>query len=418
MIARVGKEPELASSASRIQSFFARALRSPALSVVGPLVGPSPRLGYEFTQTGTAPRYAAYAESDLPPARKVSVSPSSAFSDLRFAIYLGDSTGHADLLETNADHLPITGRLAKVTVPFGDRSFTLVASPSGSLGGTLSAWLPWIVAIGGTLLALGATLTTEGLVRRRGRAEHLAIEVGRLYGEQRTIAETLQRALLPDELTTVAGLDIEARYVPGVDGVEIGGDWYDVIPYEDGRILVVVGDVSGRGLGAARVMASLRFAVRAYAEEGEAPGSILSKISRLVNLGRDGHFATVLCALVDVDRRECIVANAGHPAPLLLSAGAGHYLTTVVGPPVGVSSGVDYDSVTCSIPSSATLLIFTDGLIERRGESIDVGLERLVTMAVGAPSGSLDSLLTSVVGDMTPDGSNDDVAMLGLRWQR
>ena len=105
--------------------------------------------------------------------------------------------------------------------------------------------------------------------------------------------------------------------MPGVDGVDIGGDWYDVIDVGGGQVILVVGDVSGRGLRAATEMASLRYAIRAYAAQGDPPEVILSKLSRLINLVRDGHFATVLCGLVNVAERRVTFANAGHPSPLL-----------------------------------------------------------------------------------------------------
>lgn len=417
LVASLGPAPKLASSPSEIESFFRRAAVSAKLSVIGLLTGSDPRLGYGFALPRGAPRYVAYGESPLPRDKRIPVSPGSAFSELRFALYLGGSPSTSTLVETNAARLPIAGRTTRVSVAFGDRSFTLVAASAGNLGGALSAWLPWIVVACGVLLAIAGAATAERLVRRREHAEGLVGEVDRLYGEQRTIAETLQRALLPDQLESIPGLETAARYVPGAGGVEIGGDWYDVIPVDGDQLLVVVGDVSGRGLGAARIMATLRHAARAYAADESDPGTILAKISRLLEVGRDGHFATALCALVGVDQHRCTIASAGHLTPFLLGGGVGRYLTPPVGPPLGVSSGVGYESMTLTIPSSATLVLFTDGLVERRGESIDVGLERLAAVIRAQGDEDLDLLLGTVVHDLTSYGSDDDTAMIGLRWQ-
>ena len=133
---------------------------------------------------------------------------------------------------------------------------------------------------------------TERLVRRRTHAEFLAEQNARLFSEQRSVAQTLQHSLLPEQLPDFDGLELAVRYVPGVDGVEIGGDWYDVIGRDNGDIIFVVGDVSGRGLRAATVMASLRYAIRAYAAQGDDPAIILAKLAKLIDIVRDGHFAT------------------------------------------------------------------------------------------------------------------------------
>src|SRR6185437_12643526 len=139
------------------------------------------------------------------------------------------------------------------------------------LAGTLPKDLPWIIAVLGSLLTIAATLMTLRLTQRRrgaeelaGRLEVTANENERLYAEQRGIAQTLQHALLPDRLPELPGIQASARYEAGEEGVEIGGDWYDVIDLDGRRLLLVVGDVSGHGLRAATTMAALRYAIRAY----------------------------------------------------------------------------------------------------------------------------------------------------------
>jgi serine phosphatase RsbU (regulator of sigma subunit) len=368
-------------------------------------------------------RFAVYAESAIPPNRRLRIESNSAFSDLNYALYLGTTQRQADLVATSLSHLPVTGRHAVTMVPFGDSSFTLVMTARGNLGGGLSADLPWVIAVLGTLLAVTAALVTERLTRRRTHAEDAATELGvvageneRLYAEQRGLAEALQHALLPLDVPAFTGVEIGLQYLPGVGGVEIGGDWYDIIHVDDGAFVLVVGDVSGRGLRAATVMASLRYAIRAYAAQGDGPATILDNLSKLLSLGGDGHFATVICALVDIEQHQMIVANAGHLNPLLIDGNEARYVATDAGVPVGVFEHTSYPSVTVPIPRGATLVAFTDGLIERRGEDLDVGLERMRHAAL-ASNGSLDDMLRQVLHDLTPDGSDDDIAVVGVRWQ-
>ncbi|MGH8962826.1 MAG: PP2C family protein-serine/threonine phosphatase [Jatrophihabitantaceae bacterium] len=415
LLATVGSAPEIATVSGRARSFLAGAARTSSLSVIGLLDGNQPRLGYAYTSSRKSPTYAVYAESALPPDRRASIQKGSPFSDLRFALYLGRSARSAMLLETNAGRLPISGRTATVVVPFGASALTLVASPSAALGGTLSAWLWWIVAIFGCVIAIVAAIVTERLVRRRKAAERLGREVRHLLGEQRSIAESLQRALLPRAMPAITGIDIAVRYIPGGNGVEIGGDWYDVIALDANRFFFVIGDVSGRGVDAGSVMASLHFAIRGFVSEGHSAAQILDKLSRLLNLSRDKHFATVLCGVADVDRHEITIANAGHLPPLLIGSGGGQFVATHVGPPIGVAVPDGYRTVTVTVPSGGTLLAYTDGLVERRDESLDDGLERLQQSASSADA-SLEELLSTIVTDLAHDELDDDTAILGVRW--
>jgi serine phosphatase RsbU (regulator of sigma subunit) len=308
-----------------------------------------------------------------------------------------------------------------VKVPFGDTVFTVTVAARGSLAGSLPQRLPWIIGIVGTLLTLGATALTVSLIERRRATERLAdqLEVAaeenrRLYAEQRGIAQTLQHALLPASLPQLPGLQISARYEAGAEGVEIGGDWYDVIELADGRLLLIVGDVSGRGLTAATAMAALRFAIHAYAAEGDDPATFLPKLSRLISVHEDQHLATVLCAVIDARARQVTITNAGHLPPLMIGEQTSTFVDTPVGLPVGIDAGASYSSTTIAAPPGGTLLAFTDGLVERRGESIEVGLERLRS-EVSANHVPLDQLLSRVLHDLRQDAP-DDTAVAGIRW--
>jgi hypothetical protein len=414
--ASVGAPPTLGTTSSILTGFLAHARGSAALSVLSLLNQARPALAYASAPGQSSMPWVVFAERVLPSNRKLKVTQNSAFSQLNYAIYLGRSTKAADLLEASASRFPLVGPRATVTVPFGNSAITLVATPNGELGGTLLARLPWIVAIAGVLLSLIAAVMADYLVRRRRQAEWLASENRRMYSEQRSIAEILQHALLPQVLPEIAGIDTAIRYVAGSEGTDVGGDWYDVIPLDDARFLFVLGDVAGRGVEAATIMARLNFAIRAYATQGDPPQDILNKLRRLLYVDGNKSFATVLCALVDVPGHSVTLVNAGHPPLLLLDGEEGAFVRTTVFPPVGVRTSTEYRAESITVPPGATLVAYTDGLIERRGETIDTGLERLRRLSAESALG-LDDLLTKILTGATGAEYHDDRAILAVRWK-
>lgn len=405
----------------QVRASLARAGLTPGLIVSAQQRGANERIGYALAPSGRPSHFEVYAEHAVPADRKAAVSANSAFADLHYAIYIGRSERPSDLLATSFSHLPPTGRTAKVTVPFGNTVLTLVGAPTEPLEGTWPSLLPWIFGASGVFLSAAAAWTTARLVRQRRSAERDATEIKDLYGElgtlfaqQRTIAETLQRVLLPQSTPDIAGMEFAVQYVPGAKGMEIGGDWYSVISVDEEHFAFVVGDVSGRGLSAATVMAELRFTIRAYIREGYSPSVILEKCSGQLQFA-DGHFATVLVGLVDVRAHQVTLANAGHLNPLLIDGHDTKFIFTPVGVPLGVPGG-PYETITFSVPAGSTMIAFTDGLVERRGESLDVGLARLENAARGK-TGPLDDLVSQVIVNLTEGASEDDIAVLGLRWQ-
>jgi serine phosphatase RsbU (regulator of sigma subunit) len=372
-------------------------------------------LGYAYAVQSPDARYVIYGEASLPRDRRANVASDSAFADLDYALYLGGEEDVERLLASSVDGGDLPGETASETVVLGDSELLIAMSAQKELGGPLIARLPWILAVSGVLITLAAAALVERLSRRRDEAETLALENAELYADQRSVAQTLQHSLLPGAFAPVAGLEVDARYIAGVRGIEVGGDWYDVIDLGNGSVVAVVGDVSGRGLPAATMMASLRYAMRAYAIEGDSPAAILAKLSDLVQIGRDGHFATVLCASLDVPARRVTIANAGHLQPFVVTDARATTLATTVGVPVGVAPRPVYDESTTDLPPGATLLMYTDGLVERRGEGIDDGVRR-VEGAAGGPHPSVDGLLDDIVRVAIPDGAEDDVAILGIRW--
>jgi serine phosphatase RsbU (regulator of sigma subunit) len=415
LITHVGTRPLLAPAGAAMSAMLHRAAASRTFAVTKITAGRTARLGYATAATGTGGSFAAYAEVALPAGGRAAEPASSPVSDLNIAVYLGRSQTRAALLEASAA-VPLHGTTYTTRIPFGDTVLTLTTSARGSLTGSLGVILPWAIGIGGAALTILGALLAERLVRRRARAERVSSEIGRLYVEQRSVAETLQRAILPDQAPAIPGMQIAVRYLPGVSGTEVGGDWYDVVPLGGGRFVFVVGDVSGRGVRAAAMMASLHYASRAYALEGHPPAVILDQLTRTMDIAEDGHFATVLCGLVDVSTHEVALASAGHLPPLVCGGDGASLVQARPGSPIGVSGGAAFEPTLLTTAARGTLIAYTDGLVERRGETLDTGLKRLLQTATDRCGSSLDDLLTSLVSELTGDSPTDDIALIGLRW--
>jgi len=413
-VLHLGARTRMGGDGAALGPIFAKVPAPQTLRVVDLVDRSPPRIGYAAESSGSAPRYAVFATSKLPANRRTAVPASSAFHDLDFALYLGKRPARSNLLEATTP-APLAGPTASVRVPFGTSALDLVTAARQPLGGGVLPALPWIVGGVGALLVLGAVTIAEWLMRRRRTAEHFARENLRLYAEQRSISQTLQAALLPKVLPAVRGITFAARYVPGDSSADIGGDWYDVIRCDDRSFIFAIGDVSGRGVAAANTMASLHYAIRAYAAQGDDAETILNKLTALLDVARDGHFATVLLGHVDVPDRSLTMVNAGHLPPLLVANGESQFLYAVPGAPIGVSGTVPFVPLTVEVPPGASVLAYTDGLVERRGEFLDAGLDRLQATAIAGPEGP-ERLLDYVVTVLTGDSAPDDIALLAMHW--
>ena len=182
----------------------------------------------------------------------------------------------------------------------------------------------------------------------------------------------------------------------------------------EGCSFFAVGDVSGRGVEAAALMASLRFAINAYAAEDPEPANVLNRLGRLIQMTEHGHFATVLCGLCDSRAGTVTLANAGHVSPILIANGRGEVIATEVGPPIGLNHD-DYPGRSVPVAKGATLLAYTDGLVERRHELITDSIDRL-RQAASVPL-SPERLINHLLATLVPDGANDDVVVLGVKWK-
>jgi len=244
----------------------------------------------------------------------------------------------------------------------------------------------------------------------------LAIHHARAYGREHRIAETLQRSLLPQTLPSLPGVALGARYLPAASEAEVGGDWYDAISLTGGRVLLVMGDVSGKGLAAASTLGALRNAIRAYALDGHGPASIAERLNRFVlaEPGRE-HMATLVLAVFDPVDAQLSWVNAGHPPPLTLGAdGMPRFLDGARSVPLGVLPFPAYEEDTVTLEAGATVVLYTDGLIERRGEHLDMGLALLASAAGDGPLDP-DAICDRLLRAAVPTGStSDDIALLTL----
>jgi serine phosphatase RsbU (regulator of sigma subunit) len=209
---------------------------------------------------------------------------------------------------------------------------------------------------------------------------------------------------------------VGARYIPATSGIDVGGDWYDIVEVDDHSLMLVVGDVSGHGLRAATTMASLRYATLAYAAQDPTPQTVLARLSDFANSHEHAYFATVLCAHIEIVTHRMTVASAGHLAPLLIDeARGGEFISVEAGVPIGVTRDAPYQSVTVTASPRSTLIAFTDGLVERRGETLDTGLARLLAAAT-AETLPLEDLITKLATQVASGAHHDDTAILAMRW--
>jgi len=239
------------------------------------------------------------------------------------------------------------------------------------------------------------------------------LENALLYEREHRVAETLQRSLLPESVPQFERAELAALYLPGSSEASVGGDWYDAIALDDSTIALVIGDVVGRGVRAASAMGQLRNAVRAYLLEGYGPAQTLIRVNRLLDtLG--GGFATLVCLCVDSVTGALRYANGGHPPPLIVGPdGATRWLEDGLAPPVGAAREIAYRQAEDAIPDGGALVLYTDGLVERRGEPIDTGLDRLAEAAADSPAHAV-TLARRLVAAMPGSARPDDVAVLAL----
>ncbi|HEX6458380.1 MAG TPA: SpoIIE family protein phosphatase [Thermoleophilaceae bacterium] len=252
----------------------------------------------------------------------------------------------------------------------------------------------------------------EDLARRAA----IAVDNARMYTQEHHAVVTLQQSLLPRQLPDIPGIEFAARYLPATSELDVGGDWYDAISLGDGSVGLVIGDVAGHGLEAAAVMGQFRNALRAYALDGEGPAAAVERLNRLTRTFEQHDMATLVYGEFDAGTSSMRFVRAGHPPPLVRSPDG--TVTAINGRgslPVGVSPNARYEASMLDLSPQTTLLLYTDGLVERRGETLEDGIARLESVLRDAPE-SLEELCDHVIEWSAPDPERaDDIAVLALR---
>lgn len=245
-----------------------------------------------------------------------------------------------------------------------------------------------------------------------------ALGRARRYQAEREFAATLQHALLPESLPRADGLELAVRYLPAADGAAAGGDFYDAVELPGGRLGIAVGDIVGHGPEAAAAMGQLRSALRAYAIEGRSPARVLQLLARYADGVPGARAATLVYAILDPGAREVRYSCSGHPPPLLVLAdGSTRFLLGARGVPLDRALGHVYEDAIAVVPEGATLVLYSDGAIERRGEPLNVGMERLAAAASTAARLAPDALCAALLDALFEGGRRrrDDVALLAAR---
>jgi GAF domain-containing protein/anti-sigma regulatory factor (Ser/Thr protein kinase) len=264
----------------------------------------------------------------------------------------------------------------------------------------------------GSLVPRSFTETEIGLLERA--ADRVALAADR--ARQHTVAALLQRTLLPARLPDVPGLEMAARYLPAADDTHVGGDWYDVVVLPKACVGVAIGDVVSRGVRAAAVMGQMRTALRAYALDGDGPGHVLDRLDRLIRGLGEREMATVGYAVLDPVRPVLRLALAGHLPPLLVSpSGETRTLDAISSRPIGVTAARRYEEVEIELEPGDTVVLYTDGLVERRGEPIDDGIAALVEIAAGLAGRGAEEICDRLLSASGAEAVADDVAILAIR---
>ena len=305
-----------------------------------------------------------------------------------------------------------------------DRPFHLehrLVRPDGSVVDVVSAGEAIRDEHGERVRFWGTMQDVTGLrsAERAAQAAQYRVEQTRSQFEaEHQALQMFQRAMLPAELPAVPGVEVAAVYLPVAERIDIGGDWYDAFVLPDGRLALAVGDVTGHDLRAATVMGQVRNAVRAYASEDPAPGTVLRRANTLLSRMPDLDLVTMLYGVYDPVAHELVWSNAGHPPPLVRHGTRATPLTDPGGLLLGVlADGVQYPEYRLTLHGGDAILWYTDGLIDQRDSDPVLALERLTGyFAATADSDDAGRVVATVSGQMLADGGQeDDICLLALR---
>jgi PAS domain S-box-containing protein len=391
------------------------------------------RIEAEHAREGLVAERAARAEAEALAQRLAKVA---AITDGLESLRLGDLVG--ELCERLAEVLGATGAAVRVLPPDRAAPAEAVHGDAAAAGAVLDAAIregapaasedggaiavPLLAAsdVLGGMAVSGVTGTPEpqlrSLLTHAGERAALMLERARVFEREHHIASTLQRDLMPRELPLVPGVSLSAHFHAGGDGTDVGGDWYDTIPLPGGRLGLVVGDVAGRGVSAAARMGQLRSVARAYALEGHGPAAVVERLNLYHRALSPDDMTTLVYAVIEPDLDRLRFVSAGHPPPALIAPGAApRLLAQASAPALGVAEIFGGTETVVDFPPGSMLMLYTDGLVERRAEGIDLGLRRLVG-ALEAPAADLQALQEHVL-EVCVDTTDcdDDVTALIAR---
>jgi len=320
-------------------------------------------------------------------------------------------TGRSELISEITDEMLVAGAIddEHLRIARDLKLRSAVTVPLAARGRVLGV-ITWVSAESERLYGADDLALAEDLARRAA----VAIDNSQLHSETLAAAERLQHAVLPMQLPGITGWDVASFYSPS-GRTEVGGDFYDAIPLADGRVVLFVGDVMGRGVAAAAAMAQMRAATRAYAAVDPTPVVVMGKLDMMFAQYPGEQLVTLVYLLADPGRDELVLANAGHPAPVILRAdGSTEQLPVAEGPPLDTfSSG--RSEIRVPFRPGDTVLAFTDGLIERRDEDIDEGQNRVLECLELLAVDDLGSGLEALVEELREPSRDDDVAAVALR---
>ena len=320
-------------------------------------------------------------------------------------------TGRSEMIHEITDDMLVAGAIDEehLRIARDLRLRSALTVPLAARGRVLGV-ITWVSAESDRLYGPDDLALAEDLARRAA----VAIDNSQLHSETLAAAERLQHAVLPDRLPVIPGWDLASFYSPS-GRTEVGGDFYDAIPLADGRIVLFVGDVMGRGVAAAAAMAQMRAATRAYAAVDPSPAGVMGKLDTMFAWYPGEQLVTLVYLVADPAREELVIANAGHPAPVILRAdGSADQLPVADGPPLDTFSSARHE-VRIRFRPGDTVLAFTDGLIERRDEDIDEGEGRVLGRLALLDTADLAAGLEALVAGLREPSRDDDVAAVALR---
>ena len=339
----------------------------------------------------------------------------------QYPVRLGDAVGVAEVIRTGQPQVyPEITDDALVAAAYDDEHLALLRGVG--FGARMVVPLRARGRVFGALSlgnARGRPLNSDDapLVEELAARAGTVIDNARLFAERSYVAQTLQRSLLPGQLPEFDRLALAARYLPGAPDVAAGGDWYDVLALDGQRVAIVVGDVVGRGAAAAAVMGQLRTALATALLHGDSAAAALEHLDRMAARIPGALASTAVVMILDLMTGQLCWCRAGHPPPLLVAHDDTRYLVDGAGGPLGVPGRPSYPQASTRIEPGACLLLYTDGLIERRGQVIDEGLDHLAFTAAQLraqpPTTMLDGLLARALPDTGPA---DDIALVAARF--